>query len=294
MSAQIDSTAYLSPATIDEAAQILADWDGTARVIAGGTDLMLELKKGKIQPGCLVSTDRIGGLDEISIEPGFVVVGAAVTFATLKDHPYLNRYFHALTEAARSVGTLSVQNLATLAGNLVNAMPAADGTVAAIALEAEVHVVDTKHAAWIPVESLFLGPGQSRIDPTRQLLTHIRFPRCESRRGTAWARLGRRPSLTLPILNCAVSVFLDEPGLVIQKARIVLGPVAPVPFRACQAEQFLAGRPISAETLEQAARIAQSETNPRGNILRASREYRLTAIPVMVEESLAIAIQRAS
>lgn len=294
MSIQIDSTIYLSPASIEEAVQILATWDGAARVIAGGTDLMLELQKGKNQPRCLVSTDRIGGLGEISIESGFVVVGAAVTFAALKDHPYLNQHFHALTEAARSVGTLSVQNLATLAGNLVNAMPAADGTVAAIALNAEVHLVDTNQAAWLPVESLFLGPGQSHIDPTRQLLTHIRFPRCETRWGTAWARLGRRPSLTLPILNCAVSVFLDESGQVIQQARIVLGPVAPVPFRASQAEQFLVGRPACAETLEEAARIAQSEAHPRGNILRASREYRLAAIPVMVEEALAAAVRRAA
>jgi carbon-monoxide dehydrogenase medium subunit len=99
--------------------------------------------------------------------------------------------------------------------------------------------------------------------------------------------------LTLPILNCAVNVLLDESGQVIERARIALGPVAPRPFRAKEAEQFLAGRLATDENIQQAAEIAQKETNPRGNILRASREYRLATIPVIVENALAWAVQRA-
>lgn len=286
---------YLFPATIEEAARALADWKGEARVIAGGTDLMLDLReaKGKIAPQCFVSTDRIDGLNQISLEDDFVVIGAAVTFANLKDHAYINQHVHVLADAARSVGSLSIQNAATLAGNIVNAMPAADGVMASVALEAEVEVVDVDGAEWRPVDSLFLGPGKSSLDPTRQLVTRLRFPRCEQRRGTAWVRLVRRPSLTLPILNCAVNVFLDSKGQV-QKARIAIGPVAPRPFRAVEAERFLEGRSPTAENVQQAAQIAQSETNPRGNVLRASREYRLAEIPVIVEEALSIAIRRAS
>jgi carbon-monoxide dehydrogenase medium subunit len=284
---------YLFPQTIEEAAQALADWKGEARVIAGGTDLMLDLEKGKIAPRCFVSTDRIDGLNQITLEDDFVVIGAAVTFANLKDHPYINQHVHVLADAARSVGSLSIQNAATLAGNIVNAMPAADGVMASVALEAEVEVVDVDGAEWRPVDSLFLGPGKSSLDPTRQLVTRIRFPRYEQGRGTAWVRLVRRPSLTLPILNCAVNVFLDSKGLV-KKARIALGPVAPRPFRAEAAERFLEGRSPTAENIQQAAQIAQGETNPRGNVLRASREYRLAEIPVIVEEALTAAIRRAS
>jgi carbon-monoxide dehydrogenase medium subunit len=284
---------YLFPETIEDAVQTLVRWNGEARVIAGGTDLMLDLEKGKIQPRCFVSADRIHGLNQIKVEDDFVVIGAAVTFANLKDHPYINQHVHALADAARSVGSLSIQNAATLAGNIVNAMPAADGAVSSIALEAEVQILDTEHAEWEPVESLFLGPGSSRIDPTRQLVTHIRFPRCEHHRGTAWYRIGRRPSLTLPILNCAVNVFLDKNGQTVKKARIALGPVTPRPFRALEAERFLEGRPPTGENIKRTAEIAQGETNPRGNVLRASREYRLASIPVIVENALTCAVQRA-
>jgi carbon-monoxide dehydrogenase medium subunit len=164
--------------------------------------------------------------------------------------------------------------------------------MASVALEAEVEVVDADGAEWRLVDSLFAGPGKSSLDPTRQLVTRIRFPRCEQGRGTAWVRLVRRPSLTLPILNCAVNIFLDSKGLV-KKARIAIGPVAPRPFRAVEAERFLEGRSPTAENIKQAAQIAQGETNPRGNVLRASREYRLAEIPVIVEEALTCAVQRA-
>jgi CO/xanthine dehydrogenase FAD-binding subunit len=284
---------YIFPSTVEEAVQTLANWEGAARLIAGGTDLMLELGKGKIRPSCFVSTERIHGLNQITVEDDFIEIGAAVTFANLKNHPYINQHVHALADAARSVGSLSIQNVATLAGNIVNAMPAADGVVAAIALESEAQVVDTEGSEWKPVETLFLGPGSSTVDPTRQLLSCIRFPRCEQRRGTAWYRIGRRPSLTLPILNCAVNVYLDKSGQMIERARIALGPVAPRPFRTQKAERFLAGRPITDANLKQAAEIAQKETSPRGNILRASREYRIATIPVIVENALSCAVQRA-
>jgi len=283
---------YLFPQTIAEAAQLLADFQGEARVIAGGTDLMLDLEKGKIAPRCFVSTDRIDGLHQITLEDDFVVIGAAVTFANLKDHPYINQHVYVLADAARSVGSLSIQNAATLTGNIVNAMPAADGVMASVALEAEVEVVDVDGVEWRPVDSLFLGPGKSSLDPTRQLVTRLRFPRCEQGRGTAWVRLVRRPSLTLPILNCAVNIFLDSKGQV-KKARIAIGPVAPRPFRAVAAERFLEGRSPTAENIKQTAQIAQGETNPRGNVLRASREYRLSEIPVIAEEALTSAVLRA-
>jgi CO/xanthine dehydrogenase FAD-binding subunit len=284
---------YVFPATVEQAVQLLSRWAGEARLIAGGTDLMLELGKKKVQPRCLVSTEQIRGLNEIKIKDDCIEVGAAVTFADILNHPYLNEHVQVLADAARSVGSLAIQNAATLVGNIVNAMPAADGAIAAIALEAEAQVVDAERSLWKPVESLYLGPGASIIDPTRQLVAQIRFSRCDHRRGTAWIRLGRRPSLTLPILNCAVNVYLDGHEQKIKRVRIALGPVAPRPFRAFTAEQFLTGRSPDGENLAQAALLTQKEANPRGNVLRASRDYRLATIPVMVECSLRQAVERA-
>ena len=158
---------YVFPTTVEEAVQMLAEWNGAARLIAGGTDLMLELGKGNIHPSCFVSTDHIQGLNQITVKDDFIEIGAAVTFADLKNHPYISQHVHILADAARSVGTLSIQNVATLAGNIVNAMPAADGVVAAIALEAEAQVVEAEGSKWTPVEIAVPRPWliHRRSDP---------------------------------------------------------------------------------------------------------------------------------
>jgi carbon-monoxide dehydrogenase medium subunit len=284
-------TAYVFPTTVEEAIETLASWKGAARLIAGGTDLMLEASKGKIQPHCFVGTDRIHGFDQITFNGDFVQIGAAVSFTNLIDHPYINQQVPVLAEAARSVGTAAIQNVATLVGNIVNAMPAADGVVAAVALEAEAQVVGADGSKWIPVETIFLGPGKSVIDPTREIVTCIRFPVPPNPWGTAWQRIARRPSLTLPILNCGVKVALR--GDRIERAVITLGPVAPRPFRATKTEVFLLDKPITSDIFAEAGRLAQGESHPRSSVTRASRAYRLAVIPSLVSDALATACRRA-
>ncbi len=237
-----------------------------------------------------------------------------MTFTSLREHAFLKQHVHALVEAAASVGGPPIQNVATWAGNIVQAMPAADGAVVAVALDAEVQIVDEDGARWRPVESLFEGPGISAVDPTRQLITAIRFSPSGSGRsssasearprwGTAWRRVGRRPALALPILNCAVAVCLEErltdrsklsregPG--IRRVAIALGPVGPRPERMREAESFLTGRLPTEETIARAAELATCEARPRSSTFRASREYRLEIIPVLVTEALNAALARA-
>jgi CO/xanthine dehydrogenase FAD-binding subunit len=284
-------TEYLIPRSVEEALSLLDQSSGQALIIAGGTDVLPDLRQGRRTPEVLVDITRIPGLKGVQVGESHVEVGAATTFAEIKDHPFLKQQVPALAEAARSVGALAIQTAATWAGNLVQAMPAADGAVVALALEAEVQVVDAEGAAWRPVESLFLGPGESVIDPTRQIVTCIRFPIPAGRWGTAWRRIGRRPSLVLPILNCAVKVELR--GDRVERAAVALGPVAPRPFRAAGTEAFLVGKPITPGLFEEAGEIAQGESNPRSSVMRASREYRLAVIPILVSEALATACRRA-
>ncbi|MGQ9490208.1 MAG: FAD binding domain-containing protein [Anaerolineae bacterium] len=332
-----EMTEYLMPDTVEEVLHILTRYAGRARVIAGGTDVLPDLRKGKYAPACLVDVTRIPELTRIEIEAkesedvasqtkfqdsqsglealaglsglrekpaeasipknhlnahrkgGYVTVGAAVTFAMLRKHPYLQQHVHALVEAAASVGAAPIQSVATWAGNLVQAMLAADGAISAIALDAELHVVDADGGRWLPVLSTFLGPGRSAIDPTRQLVTAIRFAIPATPWDTAWRRAGRRPSLILPTLNCAVKLVLDEDGHRITQAAIALGPVATCPHRAAEAEAFLVGRPPSPETFAEAARLAQHSADPRTSIHCASREYRLAILPMLVEEALGVA-----
>jgi CO/xanthine dehydrogenase FAD-binding subunit len=284
---------YLTPTSTEEAIRFLETYHGEARIIAGGTDLMLDIRKQKINPHCLVDITRIPGLDQIVVTEDFIEVGAAVTFAAIKDCLFLNQHVHALTDAARSVGAIGIQTAATWVGNIVQAMPAADGAIVAVALEAEAHVVDSHGAEWQPVESLFAGPGISTIDPSRQFITHIRFQLPQSPWGTAWHRIGRRASMVLPILNCAIKLCLHPGGTQIDYVTIALGPVAPRPYRARRAEAFLRGQPPAAEVFAQAARIVQQESDPRTSIMRASRDYRLSIIPPLVSDALKIAAKRA-
>ena len=284
-------TEYLFPRTPEEAVAALAESGGRAIVIAGGTDVLLDMEKGKWRPDRLVDITRIPELQRIELREGALIVGAAVPFVALRGHPIIAAQVHALADAAASVGALAIQTAATWAGNLVQAMPAADGAIIALALDAEARILDAGGATWRKVADLYAGPGRSLVDPTGQLLTHIRFavPPC---RGTAWRRTGRRPSLVLPTLNCAATVRLADGR--IAAATIAMGPVGPCPVRAADAEAFLAGQSPSPEVFAEAAQVALCHAHPRSSALRASREYRLAVLPALVEETLTVAAERAA
>ena len=285
--------AYETPRSVTEALTLLDRHQGQAQIIAGGTDLIIELQEGRHEVECLVDVCRIPGLDGIQQVGEYLLLGANVTFRQLHESPLVRSTFRVLAEAAETVGALQIQTVATLAGNLVSALPAADGSVALLALDAEVEVATLEGRAWQPVSELFLGPGQSAIDPHRQMITAIRVPIPPSHHGTAWERIGRRRALVLPILNCAVSVLLDEPGERFEWARISLGPVAPVPFRARETEAFLQGRETSPEVFAEAAQVAAGEAKPRTSLLRASKEYRVEVLQVLVKQGLARAVEQA-
>jgi len=285
--------AYEMPKSVEEALDILQRYEGRAQIIAGGTDLIIELQEGKHSADCLVDVTRIPGLDHIEQQGDYVLLGANVTFRQIKDSALLREKAQVLPEAAASVGALQIQTVATLAGNVVSALPAADGCVALMALEAEAEITSPEGRAWRPVGDLFLGPGRSAVDPTRQMLTSIRFRVPQGRYGTAWERIGRRRALVLPILNCAVSLVLEEDSDQISQARIGLGPVAPVPFRATETEAFLNGKAATEEVFHQAGEIASGEAKPRTSVLRASKEYRSEVLKVLVRQGLARAAEQA-
>ena len=285
--------AYVRAELVDEALACLARYSGAAQVMAGGTDLMPDMRRKQRQPLCLVDISRISELSSVDVADRCVTVGAAVTYDTLQRDLFLQEHVVAVTDAARSVGAWAIQSMATWVGNIVQAMPAADGAIVAIALDAELRVADSEGCRWLSVESTFAGPGVSTIDSSRQLVTHIRFTLPDSRFGTGWQRIGRRDSLELPILNCAAKVCLSEDNMV-QEAAIALGPVAPRPYRAREAELFLAGKELTEDVLQQAGVIVQHESSPRSSAARASREYRLRVIPSLVATTLAKAAANAS
>lgn len=283
---------YFIPSSAPEALALLASYQGAARVIAGGTDLAVDLREGKKQASALVDITQIAELRRIEVADSQVEIGAGVTFAQIKAFDFFWRHIPALAQAAGSVGAGGIQTRATLAGNLIQAMPAADGAIIALALDAEACVADSSGERWLPVGELFAGPGRSTLDSTRQLVTRLRFALPERAWGVAWQRVGRRTALVLPTLNCAVKLTLA--GGRIERAIIAIGPAGRVPFRAAQAEEYLVGREPLEAVFAEAGRIARQEANPRGNPLRASREYRLQIVEVLTRRALSEAFARAA
>lgn len=286
---------YLSPKTLSEALELLDRNQGKARVLAGGTDLMPDIQAGVLDPEIIIDINNIPELQGIEIGTTQVVIGAAVPFAVIKTHPFLKAHVPVLTEAASSIGAGGIQQSATWAGNIVQAMPAADGAIAAIALEAQALVCSSQEQDWQEIKDLYLGPKESTIDPARQIITAIRFPIPPPNQlwGNAWKRLGRRSALVLPIVNCAVNLLLaeDQGSKTISKALIAIGPADAVPFLAERGAQYLVGQPPDQVCFARAGELASEEARPRSSPLRASEEYRHQIIPVLVRDALSQAAQ---
>ncbi|MGA2479877.1 MAG: FAD binding domain-containing protein, partial [Spirochaetia bacterium] len=277
----------------EQAVDILGENGGRARIIAGGTDLMQALRDRMIDAQALVDITRIEALGRIDVDGDWIQIGAAVTFAMLRDSPIIREHARCLACAAATVGAAPIQAMATWAGNIVQAMPAADGGVAAVALDAQAYVVDAHGARWVAVEALYKGAKTSVLDPTQQVVSHLRFAVPRSGSGSAWRRIGRRPALTLPILNCAATLRLNPRGQTISEVSLALGPVAALPFRARDAERFLIGRALDDSAIGHAAELAQAECHLRSNLLRASKEYRAALVPILVRQALSEARDRA-
>jgi CO/xanthine dehydrogenase FAD-binding subunit len=257
------TSAYLFPQTIEETLDMLRQHAGRARIIAGGTDLMLQIKQGKYQVETFVDITRVPELNGIRLtDDGYIWVGAATTHRQVWESPIIQEHASVLAEACRAVGALQIQNVGTLGGNVVNAMPAADGSIALTALSAEAQIAAPYERYWTDLLEVFSRPGVCKIDPSAELLVAFRFKALGRRAGSAFERLARRRALSLPILNCGVVVQLNEAGDRFEHAAIALGPVAPTPFRARGAEAILAGAPVNEDTIRAAAHRAMEESDP--------------------------------
>jgi len=282
---------YLFPATVQEALGMLAAHDGQARIIAGGTDLVLQSQRGQRAATVMVDITRIPGLDGIEEHEDYVTIGCQATHAQIAASPLIHQKAEVLALACGSVGGPQTRNVGTLVGNVVNALPAADGAVALFALDAEVEVVDAEGRRWLPIAAMYAGVGKCTIDPCVQMVTAIRFRPLSNGWASAYQRLANRKALALPILNAAVVVGLEDG--VCSEVRIAVGPVAPTPFRAREAEAALVGQPPTPEAVVRAARLAADAANPRDSALRGSRDYRKAMVEVLVRRALTQAVTKA-
>ncbi|MBU0494678.1 MAG: FAD binding domain-containing protein [Chloroflexi bacterium] len=276
--------AYLFPSSVDEALDMLNEHRGHSQIIAGGTDLVLQARSGKSQATVLVDITRIPGLDAIAERDGYIVLGAQVTHAQAMRSLLIQQRAGVLAQACSTVGGPQIRNVGTLVGNVVNALPAADSAVALFALDAELEIVDADGRQWQPIASLYQGVGLCSLDRCGQVVTAIRFRPLPDDAGSAFERLAKRRALTLPVLNAAAVVDLDDGRF--RQTRIAVGPVASTPFRATAAEEALAGQPATPEAIAQAAQLAARDAQPRDSLLRGGKEYRTDMVKVLVRRAL--------
>lgn len=278
---------YYRPQSVAEALAVLQEYAGRARVLAGGTDLMVQLPKGDISFEAAVDITSIRELRYIREDKGSIFIGALSTHTDLAESHILQEKATLLADAARSVGSLQIRNVGTVGGNVVNAQPAADTAIVLMALDAVVTVASLQGLKHLPLENLYQAQGGVSIDPTRELLTGISFASPYSAGGgAAFGRVARRKALSLPVFNTAVVLIPVAGSSRMQAARIVMGPVALMPLRARAGEKILLENGAGEGTFQQAAAAAAAEAAPRDSVFRGSAAYRRQLARVVVYRTL--------
>lgn len=284
------SFTYLAPTSVEETLALLAQHGPQARLLAGGTDLMVLLRRQKIAPTCLIDVGRVAGLDKLALEDGQIVIGARVVHRQIETSPLFTGALRALPEACATVGSVQIRNVATLAGNLCNASPAADTPPVLLSFGATVRIAGPAGVREVPLEQFFKGYRQTALLPG-ELLTEICLPAPPPRTGSRFEKLGRRKAMEISIACVAATVTL-APDATVAAVRIGLGSVAPVSLRARQAEAALLGQRLTPERLAAAGRAAAAECAPIDD-LRATGEYRRMVVETLVARAVATAAERA-
>ena len=283
---------YHTPGTVEEAIAVLRGYDGRARVIGGGTDLLVETRRGLRRPyEAMVDASRIAGLNTITQTEDGIVIGCGVTHTEIVNDVRIIRHGQCLAESCSVIGGPQVRNVGTLAGNVAHALPAGDGTIGLLALGGEVEIAGTSGRRWMPARDTFIGPGKSVIDRHREVLTRLRFKPTGSGEGSAFHRVMRPQGLCLPIISMAARLTVD--GGTITAASIGMGPVGPVPWFAEPAAEVLIGGPANQEQFEKAVAIALANVTLRTSKYRATAEYRSAMIRTYLPLILASAAERA-
>lgn len=277
---------YLIPHSIEDAVTSLDHAKGRTAVIAGGTDLLLDLQQGR-HPSVdtLVDISQIEELKQIRFDTDGIFIGAAVTHNDIIKNPILKDHAKCLVEGCGLIGGPQVRNVATIGGNVAHALPAGDGTIALVALDAQACVVDKEGETWQPIGGLFAGPGKTKFDRTREILKGFRIQPKKDREGSAFDRIMRPQGVAIAILNMAVWMRLGQDQL-IEQARIAVGPGGPTPFRAYQLEDMLCGRRADESVLEPATNALLEEIKLRTSRHRATEAYRRHLIATLLQRTM--------
>lgn len=281
---------YEAPSTVDEAVGLLAAESGLTRILAGGTDVLVQLRTGVVEPDLIVDIKRIGGMTSIAEEDGGYRIGAAVSGARLNEHSGVKALWPGVVEAMDLIGSTQIQGRATLAGNLCNASPAADSVPAMIAAEAIATIVGPGGPREAPVADIATGPGKTSLGKG-ELISSIFLPARPAGASDAYLRFIPRTEMDIAVVSAGVNLTLDGDG-VCPAARVALGAVAPTAILVEQAGSALVGSTLDAAALEAMATACAAACRPIDD-KRGTVAYRTKVAGVLARRAAIIAAERA-
>jgi aerobic carbon-monoxide dehydrogenase medium subunit len=277
---------YLEPKSIEEATVLLSKYKYKAKIIAGGTDVMLQARNKAIKPDYLVDITNIPGLDYINLDDQKgLKIGSLTTVRALETSAELQKKYPIIAQAAGQIGSIAIRNVATLGGNLCNALPSAETAQVMVALSAEARVIGPGGERTISFDDFFTGVGKTALKQD-EILLEVTVPRPQPNTKGVYIKHSPRGTIDLAVINVTVVLTMEPDHKTCKEARIVLGAVAPTPLRARKAEDILTGKVISDELIIKAAHLASDEANPRAGSIRGSPEYKKEMVKVLITRAI--------
>jgi CO/xanthine dehydrogenase FAD-binding subunit len=268
---------YKIPNTIEETIELLWQAEGKAKIIAGGTDLVIGLRNGGQSPQSIIDITRIEELRKIEEKNGTVSIGAAVTHSEIAASSLVKKYGKVLSDAATEIGSPQIRNIGTIGGNIINASPAADTIPPLMVLNVKGKVVSKEGERQVPFDQLFKGPYKTSLKP-HELLVQITFQKLSSNMKSSFIRLARRDAMAIARMSVAIILQIEKNR--IKDVRIAVGSVTPTPQRMSEAEAFLKGKSPDEESLQKAS-LKVSDTMIRQSGIRPSTSYKKPVVEAL-------------
>ena len=281
---------FVKPDDQEAVIAALAAHSPNVRILAGGTDYLVELKHVSQSPGTIVDVSQIAELKGIEETEDGLRIGAGVTHSAIMADPLIEKHVPAMIHAAHTIGAVQTRNLGTLGGNLVTCVPSMDSGPTLVALDAEVTVAGPDGSRRMPLTEFFVGPRKTILAP-HELLIDVIIPKRNLGKPTNFYKFGLRKGQALALVNAASSLWVEDGKF--KDVRISLGAVSPVVVRAPNAEAVLEGKPVSDDLISEAGKIAITECNPIDDF-RASLDYRRDLIDVLTRRTLQAAVEIAA
>ncbi|MDW7730664.1 MAG: FAD binding domain-containing protein [Bacillota bacterium] len=285
----LSSFDYFKPATIEQALALWEKYKRNVRYIAGGTDVLVQMKAGKPPADYLVSLLNISDLSYIKQDNNGLRIGPLTTHRQLELSDIIKDKYPVLHDAVKQIGSVQIRNVATIGGNLCSALPSADTASPLLVLNAQLKVVGVQGERLLSLTDFFISPGKNALEAS-DILTEILIPAIMGKSGAAYIKLGRRRAMEIPLIGAAVYLAVNERGFC-SEARVALTTSAPIPLRSPVAEEALIGSRIDEKTLQNAGEQALMDTSPRTS-WRTTAEYRKKVIPVLIIRAGLLALER--